>query len=68
MEETKYEYKSILIAADERIVERHTSILNDYFVDGWIYVDSIVQNPATGINGLYHSNVIIILKRNILSI
>jgi hypothetical protein len=60
-----YEYKSILLEGtyDEPLTETHCDTLNEYFEDGWEYVDSIAQNIAQGSNGTEFGPIIVVLKK-----
>ena len=58
------EYKSILlIRDDDKMHEEHSEILNEEFTDGWEYVNYVTQSVSTGASALYHTGVIVILKR-----
>jgi hypothetical protein len=61
----EYEYKSILVTGNTELSPRNISGINDYFENGWEYVDSIVQTVA--ISASYSRNafgsIVVILKK-----
>jgi hypothetical protein len=63
------EYKSILLVEDDELIdETEVDTLNKEFDDGWDYVDSITQTVSTGNSYSYRSGVIVILKREKVSL
>ena len=64
----KYEYKSIVLSANvsNMLAEKHNQVLNDYFQDGWEYVDSICQSFSTANSGHKgYGSVLVIFKKSV---
>lgn len=61
----EYEYKSvILVPENDEMSTTHSSRLNDYFNQGWEYVDSIKQVISSGSQSYTRrGTVMIILKK-----
>jgi len=61
----EYEYRSIVISSggyDSRITS--TKDLQDWFDNGWEYVDSISQHVATGSSGNRYGSVLVIIRKS----
>jgi len=57
------EYKSILLAdLDDRLDNALSAILNNWFKEGWEYVDSITQSIGGGSYGRPGAVIVIIKK------
>jgi len=57
-----YEYLSILLVeSGNSLEEDHQEHLNNYFNNGWEYVDSITQSIAAGYRT--HGAVMVIIKK-----
>ena len=64
----KYEYESIVLSANvsKMLTEGNSQVLNDYFQQGWEYVDSICQSFSTANNGFKgYGSVLVILKKSV---
>jgi hypothetical protein len=64
----EYEFKSIVLIANvnKMLSETHSQTLNDYFSDGWEYVDSICQSFSISNDGFKgYGSVIVVLKKKI---
>lgn len=57
----EYEYQSILLTTSKRLNKEDNNKLNDYFKQGWEYVDSISQSLSTP--NKESGAVIVIFKR-----
>ncbi len=59
-----YEYKSIIVADYNEILGKENTVeLNEYFDEGWEYVDGIAQSVTTGTSYSKKGTVMIILKK-----
>ena len=64
----EYEYQSVVLSANvsKQLSESHSEMLNDYFSNGWEYVDSIAQSFSTSNTGHKgYGAVLVILKKKI---
>lgn len=57
-----YEYQSIFLSPeDEELTKEHSEKLNEYFNNGWEYVQSICQTVAS--SSTYRGATIVILRK-----
>jgi len=66
----EYEYKSFLLVSEHTSLNgAHSEILNNYFNEGWEYVDTITQSISTGGNySTKRGATLVILKKKLLKL